>query len=347
MLSPITNAVIGIVFLGLAVGSTFLMYHLWGYPFDKETLRSSAPSRWMLAHRLMGWAFVLLYLYFMSQMLPRLWSYQVEFPARTVVHLSLGLAIGAMLLVKIVIVRYFKHMEGVLAPALGTGLLVSTVTLIGLSAPFAFTNTSLENGGGVVADESRLLAVAEGLDSAGLAEQTEREGYASMAGLESGRQTLFSRCVECHDLRTVLARPRTPSAWRSTVARMADRAALVSPIDETEQWSVTAYLISITPNLQRSTAGQREEELTEQASREAVREVIERDSQPTEAVDDPVQAQALVEQRCAQCHSLALLDIAPPESREQAQELVERMVANGLVVDADEVGMMVRYLANQ
>ena len=131
-----SNAILGFVFWGLGFANTVLMYKLWGYPFDKQRLRSSAPPGLMLLHRLSGYLFLLIYFYFMYQMIPRLIDYQVEFPARTVVHITMGLTIGTILLLKILIVRYFKYLEGEMIPMLGTSLLICTTLLIGLSAPF-------------------------------------------------------------------------------------------------------------------------------------------------------------------------------------------------------------------
>ncbi len=370
-MSPIANSLLGLAFLALAVGSTFLMYHLWGYPFDKEKLRSSAPRVGMLAHRVMGWAFVAVYLYFMSQMLPRLWSYQVEFPARTVAHLTLGMAIGGLLLVKIVIVRFFKHMEGELAPFLGTGLFVATVMLIGLSAPFAFKETYLQANALDLVDEAGLVRIAQRLESAGLKEPRQRERFASVEGLEAGRNVLFGECVECHDLRTVLARPRTPKVWRQTVTRMGDRAALISPISEDEQWAVTAYLIAISPDLQRSAAEHRHQRIAEDRSREAAEDMLaaaeaDLDEEPGAAAEpgtasnaaeagtsiertesagyDPERARAVFEQQCSLCHPLDLVNAAPPGSAEEARELVSRMVENGMPAGTDELELIVRHL---
>jgi hypothetical protein len=78
----------------------------------------------MNLRRLMGYVFVLIYVYLMWDMVPRLWTYQIELPTRTVVHLALGIAIGAILIIKVLVVRYFKHMESTLAPFLGTSLLI-------------------------------------------------------------------------------------------------------------------------------------------------------------------------------------------------------------------------------
>jgi len=46
------NAILGLVFLGLSIASTFLMFKLWGYPFDKEKLKSGAPWSLVLLYRL-------------------------------------------------------------------------------------------------------------------------------------------------------------------------------------------------------------------------------------------------------------------------------------------------------
>ena len=48
--------------------------------------RSSAPRSWTNLHRIVGLVYVLIYIVLMWQMLPRLWEYQVELPARTVIH---------------------------------------------------------------------------------------------------------------------------------------------------------------------------------------------------------------------------------------------------------------------
>ena len=51
-MSTSTSAILGLIFLGLANASVFLMFKLWGYPFDKETHKSEAPPALMLLHRL-------------------------------------------------------------------------------------------------------------------------------------------------------------------------------------------------------------------------------------------------------------------------------------------------------
>src|SRR3974390_3364981 len=91
------NSLLGLAFVVLGGAATFLMFKLWGYPFDHEKLKSAAPPKLMLLHRVIGYAYFGIYLYLMSQMVPRLWAYEVELPARTVAHMIFGWAIGIIL----------------------------------------------------------------------------------------------------------------------------------------------------------------------------------------------------------------------------------------------------------
>ena len=91
----------------------------------------------MLIHRLVGACYLILYLTMMWQMVPRLFEYQVEFSARTVAHLMLGVSIGLLLIVKLSILRLFKHFGGA-PPYMGAALLWCTTMVVSLSAPFAF-----------------------------------------------------------------------------------------------------------------------------------------------------------------------------------------------------------------
>src|SRR5258706_6318071 len=128
------SAAFGLLFLILSVALTFLMYYLWSFPFNSETRVSSAPKPLMRLHRVLGYAYVGVYILMMTQMVPRMWQYQVEFPARTAAHLLLGFLIGALLLLKIAILRFFRYFEKWM-PYIGTGLFLCTVLLLGLSLP--------------------------------------------------------------------------------------------------------------------------------------------------------------------------------------------------------------------
>lgn len=230
-MGTLSNQTLGVLFLATSTASTVLMYYLWGFPFDKERLKSEAPRSLMLLHRMLGYVYVAIYIYLMWQMVPRMWSYQVELPARTVAHLTAGLTIGALLLAKVAVVRFFKHLESALVPALGTALFVATVVLIGLTLPFSLRETLLQRAAlrGEVFSQERLDRVRRLLPITGLDDKATLARLATTEGLMSGRAILRTKCVQCHDLRTILARPRTPDGWRQTVRRMAQRSTVLKP----------------------------------------------------------------------------------------------------------------------
>jgi hypothetical protein len=212
------NALLGLLFLLLSITGTFLMYKLWGYPFDHEKLKSSAPPRLMLLHHIIGYLYGAIYIYLMSQMVPRLWSYEVEFPARTVAHLMLGMTIGVILFVKVAHRKIFKHLESTLVPFLGTALLICTFLLIGLSVPFAMKEFYLHATavGGTPFSEQNMERVKMLLPKAGFPRRqtlSACNGNRTQAG--TGRSAQQMRAMP--DLRTVLVKPRTPENWVQTV----------------------------------------------------------------------------------------------------------------------------------
>ena len=336
-----TTAMFGILFVALGVSATFLMYHLWGYPFDKETRKSAAPKWAMYLHRGIGYLFAICYVVLMTQMLPRLWEYQVEFKAATVAHILLGFTVGFLLVLKIAIMRFFRHFEEWM-PYLGTAILLCTILLMGLSLPVVFQERALRTaapGGGVYSDESR-ARVARLLPSAQLSKDAPLAELSSVQALKKGRRVLLTNCVRCHDLKTIITKPRRPESWGRIVARMATKPALFSPIDDSEQWQVTAYLIAITPELQQSVKRVREmEKAKAEARKAAASPPASGDSpapgdattdtpppQPAVPKVDPKQAKTAFEDECSQCHELSDVHDNPPKSHKETDELILRMI---------------------
>jgi mono/diheme cytochrome c family protein len=345
------SAVLGVVFLALAFVSTFMMFKFWGYPYDKERRKSECPQWKMNIHRGVGYAYGIIYLVMMAQMVPRLWEYQVEFPARTVAHIMLGFTIGVILILKISILRWFRHFEEWM-PVLGVALLTCTVLLSGLSLPFVFREQVLASSEETFSEPNRARVKAL-LASAGLSGDADLESLSSESGLRRGRRVLLEECTFCHDLKTAIARPRTPEDWVHTVARMAEKPTVGPRIDEAESQAVTAYLVAITPELQQSAKAKRAED---QMKEEALEAVNEMEIEPTDAVKevapapsepdapsppapapravkpapDPAAARRVFQAACAKCHELSDVDKEPPRSNRQVSALIRRMVDNGM-----------------
>ncbi|RMH73003.1 MAG: hypothetical protein D6675_03460 [Gemmatimonadetes bacterium] len=352
-MSTFTNSMLGLAFLGLAFFASLLMYKLWGYPFDKQKLKSEAPPFWILVHKLLGWAFVIIYVLLMWQMIPRLWNYQVELPPRTVMHLTMGLAIGIMLFVKIVIVRFFRYLEDPMAPLLGTGILIATFILVSLSVPLALRDIHLSQQtlGGTVFSDENIKRVQNLLPTAGFPPEADLKDLTSIKTLKRGRDVLQKKCVVCHDMRTILARPKTPANWVKTVNRMVERS-LFEPYTPAETWAVSAYLIAISPELQKAVKQQRQEEETAENAKAAL-ETLNESFEPAEDNTeehtgepevDLAAARELCVKLCNQCHDFSEIETYPLASKADVVNLVDRMIDEGLEIEKDELQQVIRYL---
>lgn len=337
-----TNALFGIVFVTLGFAAVFLMFKIWGYPFDEERHVSSAPRSLVVIHRLVGLSYVVIYIMLMVQMVPRVFEYQVEFSSRTVAHLMLGVSIGLILILKLAIVRWFKHFSAVI-PYLGCALLWCTTMVVSLSVPFAFKASYWSQGavGGSAFSEQNIERVRRLIPTAGFPAEAPLAELSDESQLRVGRKVLLTQCVSCHDLKTILTRPRTPGDWVRTVERMANRQ-IFDAISEPDQWAVSAYLIAISPELQNSAKARRVEQQRAAESSKAVRVSL---VMTDVGSHDAAAAQALFEENCTMCHELDEVEQYPLHSRQDIVELLERMVENGLELTAQDSEIIVWHMS--
>ena len=395
------SSLLGILFLGLAIAATFTMFQFWGYDYDEDKKKSSCPQWKMNIHRGIGFAYIIVYILMMTEMVPRLWEYQVEFPARTVAHTLLGTTVGVILILKVSILRFFRHFEEWM-PFLGVSLLLCSVLLGAMSLPAFFRERALAAnalGGSVYSSENR-DRVAGLLPDAGYPEGTELSELSTEKSLEKGRQVLLEKCIVCHDLKTIIAKPRTPADWVRTSKRMVNKPILGTAISEDEGHKAAAYLIAITPDLQRSEKAKRIVRIAREDAIRAVEEVLVPDSGPVPAADagtpivDPVTeptkpvdakdpktdpdttgtkpkdpkadpkpdkvkptkappkkpkyslkaAKALFDDECSLCHETSDVDDAPPTTRKEVNQMLSRMVGNGLDLEKEVLAQIRFYL---
>jgi len=242
---------LGILFLVLGIAAVVLQAWLWNPKYwDEVNKKTNAPKAGLMVHRWVGITFTVVYVVLMWEMVPRLWEYQVELPARTVMHAVAAIILGILLFTKLAILRWFRHFEESM-PALGFGIMTCTILLATLSVPFAMQAQSLSGE----AFEADNIARVEKL----MAKVPLPEGgpavteYTSKSGLQRGRQVLVGPCVRCHDMRTVLARPRSAKSWYKVVDRMLEKPSVYGePLNPDDVPYVTAYLIAITPEIHES-----------------------------------------------------------------------------------------------
>jgi hypothetical protein len=367
------TSILGVLFVALAFLSTFLMFRFWGYPFDKDRRRSECPRWKMNIHRGVGYAYAAIYLVMMTQMVPRLWEYQVEFPARTVAHIMLGLTIGVILILKISILRWFRHFEEWM-PALGVALLLCTVLLSGLSLPFVFREQAIASNEETFSESNR-VRVRRLMSDVGLPETADLDALVTEGGLRRGRRVLLDECTFCHDLKTAIARPRTPEDWLRTAERMAEKPNVGPRIDALEVQQVSAYLVAITPELQESAKAKRADERGKVEALVAVKELEAAEAptptpkptptptptptaeppptpeptptpRPRKAAPDPAAAKRAYATECAKCHELDDVEKTPPRSSRAVDALIERMVENGMEASRKDLGMIRWYLVD-
>jgi mono/diheme cytochrome c family protein len=375
---------LGIAFVALALTSTFLMFQFWGYGYDKERRKSECPQWKMNIHRGVGYAYAIVYLIMMWHMVPRLWQYQIELPARTVAHILLALSIGVILLLKISILRWFRHFEEWM-PALGVALLLCSVLLVGLSLPAAIKAGSIDNVAFDRANRERVRGLLEG---AGYPAEVDLDALTSERSLREGRRVLLGECVFCHDLQTAIARPRTAKDWLRTVERMADKPSLGPVLDDPEIYAVAAYLVAITPDLQKSARAKRAEAEERRESMRALEEMVQpgqgdagtaepgpgdepraggeptagvapgaaaqpgaaaepgASRQPPEAPAalDPARARAAFDRVCSECHPASDTAEEPPTSKRAVDALIARMIDNGMEASKADLRLVRAHL---
>jgi cytochrome c5 len=339
-MSSTLSIVLGLAFVLLGVTAVMLQAWLWGFPMDGD--RSTAPRLWTNIHRLVGLSFVVIYIAMMVFMVPRLWQYQVELPARTVIHATTAIVIGVLLLTKLAIIRLFPHFSGAL-PALGLGLLINTVILGSLSLPYALRAHTISGDTLSPQNLERVRGVLAGL---GLPEGTDINALVTPARLEEGREVLTRKCTICHDLRTILVRPRSGPGWYNVVVRMAEKPIIMGDaLDERDLPIVTAYLVAITPDIQQSTKVKMKAQ-KDQAERAAGVAEMPADSAAAAPADDKASAEAIFKNRCTQCHDTAEVDAHGGDDEAGWSKVVKRMVEDeGAEVGEADARTIVRYLA--
>src|SRR5690606_8799984 len=106
-------------------------------------------------------------------------------------------------------------------------LLLATIILGTLSLPFAIQAHDLS---GLHVDSENRERVRTILASLPLEEGFTADGLSSDAALAAGRDALVHKCTPCHDLRTILYRPRAGDDWFRVVRRMADKPVITEPL---------------------------------------------------------------------------------------------------------------------
>jgi ferredoxin-NADP reductase len=127
MLHPSLSVPLGFIFVVLAGANVWLMLHV-----SSRSAADANRARLIRAHRVGGYTFVLLFSVLFYFMALRLRGVTDELPARLSLHILLALLLVPILLVKVLVARYYKQLSSVLLP-LGVTIFALSLALVALN----------------------------------------------------------------------------------------------------------------------------------------------------------------------------------------------------------------------
>ncbi len=164
-------------------------------------LKGSAKDRMhgkflVWVHRLLGYLFVLVYVFMVYTMITRLSSYQEELSPRGILHVVFALTLMPLLAVKIVIARKYS-------------LLTSRLFFVGFSIfLMAFLLNAISAGHYFLYRGAIRFVAITSLDRVTMDE-------------DIGRQLVMKKCAKCHTLERIFRSFKDEEGWTRTVNRMA------------------------------------------------------------------------------------------------------------------------------
>jgi mono/diheme cytochrome c family protein len=123
---------------------------------------------------------------------------------------------------------------------------------------------------------------------------------------------------------------------------MSEKPALFDPISEREMFDVTAYLIAITPDLQKSSKQKRGQQVARDAAISKAADAT--GAAPAQQIDLAV-ARKTYEDACSQCHELEDINKAPPKTAEESRAMIQRMIKeNEAELTAAQIELIAAWL---
>jgi ferredoxin-NADP reductase len=207
------SSTLGIVFALLGIAAVWLIFDA-----SRRTHSTTARERIIRAHRIAGYLFIALFCLMVWLMVLRTSASAEELSARSTLHVLMALVLVPLLLVKVLVARYYKSFTAVLVPL---GLIISTLAfvLVGASAgPYLLRSSTVKR-----------LSLK---DTKGITE----------IDLPAAEQLTLKRCSRCHALERVMGARKDAGAWLGTINRM--RALPGSGISDTDAKIILSYLIA-------------------------------------------------------------------------------------------------------
>ena len=207
------SSALGIVFALLGIAAVWLIFDA-----SRRTHSTARRDRIIHAHRIAGYLFIALFCFMAWLMVLRTGASADELPVRSTLHILMALVLVPLLLIKVLVARYYKSFTAVLVP-LGLTIFTLAFVLVGSSAgPYLLRSSTVKR-----------LSLQ---DTKGIAE----------IDLPAAEQITLKRCSRCHALERVMGARKDASAWLGTIDRM--RTLPGSGISDTDAKIILSYLIA-------------------------------------------------------------------------------------------------------
>lgn len=215
-----TTIALGIAMAAIAVINASLMAWLWRFPMRPDPTGrdphgvSTAPRFGVNLHRALGYAFVLVYVALLVEMLPRAWEFRV-WTGVGLVHGLLGVLLGLVLFAKIAVIRRFRQF-GHRLPWIGGVLAAVTLAVASLGVVPAWI---------VVRPLTPLPA-----------------------DLDRGRYVVARKCNQCHGASVIAGEREDRRKWERLTREMQQFSREMpgkEPITDEERILAAAYLAHV------------------------------------------------------------------------------------------------------
>jgi ferredoxin-NADP reductase/mono/diheme cytochrome c family protein len=208
------NSLTGVLFILLGTAAVWLIFDA-----SRRVHSPSAKDRLLQAHRAAGYLFIAVFCFMTWSMVLRTRNGPEELPLPSMVHILLAMVLAPLLLVKLLIARYYKTFTAALVPLGLTIFTIGFVLIATTAGPYLLRRSTMKN------------ISLQAIDLGG-----ER------IDLRAAESLMQKRCSSCHSLERVVSARKDAEGWLGTINRM--RALPSSRIPEADARIILSYLIS-------------------------------------------------------------------------------------------------------
>lgn len=236
-MTSLITSIIAAFFVALGGVTVFIMLEMTGRRGD-----TSNRQLWLHAHKTLGYLFLVIFVVMLFLMIQKASGFQEEPAPRTVVHITLALALIPLVLIKIMIARRYPQ-HGRKMPMLGVVILTFAFVLTGVSAGhYALYRSGLTYTAPLDSANTTAFGENQAPKDLILPQETQLDAFSSSPNEGRGRILVYQKCNICHSLDRVLKSKKTGQEWGSTVKRMIKNSGDPDFLSEDEESDIVIFL---------------------------------------------------------------------------------------------------------